>query len=180
MWYQKDIVHWLCNHLKDEYDIHYCLMQSYHEVPMWWYCSIGIIGFAFLSTSIKIVSAHLLHLGCCHLYPIIHSFCPTCYDSGHHQLRCTYTSNIWAYCWLYSFRKAHCQYIPPHIMFIIATIVSSIWAIFIQDWMLNNINDICTPHQKQGIICPSATTFATSSVIFAAVGPQCLFNPGAS
>ena len=72
--------------------------------------------------------------------------------------------------------------VSPRIMFavqIVPTVITSIWVTFIQDWMLNNIKDICTPQQKQGFICPGSTVFGTASVIFGAVGPQCLFSPGA-
>ena len=79
-------------------------------------------------------------------------------------------------------KLGHYMKVPPRIMFsiqIVPTIITSIWATFIQDWMLNNIEDICTPQQKQGFICPGSTVFATASVIFGAVGPQRLFSPGA-
>jgi OPT family oligopeptide transporter len=75
----------------------------------------------------------------------------------------------------------HYMKIPPHIMFtiqVVATIISCIWVTFIQDWMLNNIEDICTPRQRQGFICPISTTFATASIVFGASSP-CLFSPGA-
>ena len=76
----------------------------------------------------------------------------------------------------------HYMKVPPRIMFIIqivSTVITCIWVTFIQDWMLNNIEDICTPRQKQGFICPGSTVFATASIIFGAVGPQHLFSPGA-
>jgi OPT family oligopeptide transporter len=78
-------------------------------------------------------------------------------------------------------KLGHYMKIPPRIMFtiqIVGTVITSIWVIFIQDWMLNNIEDICAPHQKQGFICPVSTTFATASIIWGAVGPQRLFSPG--
>ena len=76
----------------------------------------------------------------------------------------------------------HYMKVPPRIMFtiqIVPTVITSIWATFIQDWMLNNIQDICTPKQKQGFICPGATAFASASIVFGAVGPRRLFSPGA-
>jgi len=79
-------------------------------------------------------------------------------------------------------KVGHYMKVPPCIMFIIQivpTVITCIWVTFIQDWMLNNIEDICTPRQKQGFICPESTVFATSSIIFGAVGPQRLFSPGA-
>jgi OPT family oligopeptide transporter len=79
-------------------------------------------------------------------------------------------------------KLGHYMKIPPRMMFsiqILATLVSCIWTILIQDWMLVNIEDICTPHQKQGYVCPGSTTFATSSVIWGAVGPSRMFSIGA-
>lgn len=79
-------------------------------------------------------------------------------------------------------KLGHYMKIPPRIMFtiqILSTVITSIWVIFIQDWMLHNIEDICTPHQKQGFTCPQSTTFGTASIIFGAIGPQHLFSPGA-
>jgi OPT family oligopeptide transporter len=75
----------------------------------------------------------------------------------------------------------HYMKVPPQIIFtiqLVATIISCIWVTFIQDWMLNNIEDICTPRQRQGFICPGPTTFATASVIFGAASPH-LFSPSA-
>ena len=78
-------------------------------------------------------------------------------------------------------KLGHYMKIPPRIMFtiqIFGTVITSISVIFIQEWMLHNIEDICTPHQKQGFTYPFSTTFATASIIWGAVGPQRLFNPG--
>jgi OPT family oligopeptide transporter len=79
-------------------------------------------------------------------------------------------------------KLGHYMKIPPRMMFtiqIVATIISCIWVTFVQDWMLDNIEDICTPQQKQGFQCPRFTSFATASVIWGAVGPQRIFSPGA-
>ena len=78
-------------------------------------------------------------------------------------------------------KLGHYMKIPPQIMFtiqLIATIIACIWSTFVQQWMLDNVKDICTPGQKQGFICPGSTIFATASVLFGAVGPQRLFSPG--
>lgn len=79
-------------------------------------------------------------------------------------------------------KLGHYMKVPPRMMFsvqVIAAIIACIWVTFIQDWMLDNIEDICTPGQKQGFRCPGSTTFATASVIWGAVGPKRLFSPGA-
>jgi len=79
-------------------------------------------------------------------------------------------------------KLGHYMKVPPRMMFsvqVIAAVIACIWVTFIQDWMLDNIEDICTPGQKQGFRCPGSTTFATASVIWGAVGPRRLFSPGA-
>jgi len=93
-----------------------------------------------------------------------------------------YTTNHQACSFAGNLKFGHYMKVPPHIMFtiqIIHTVITSIWMTFIQDWMLNNIEDICTPQQKQGFICPGPTIFASVSIAFGAVGPRCLFSPGA-
>jgi len=79
-------------------------------------------------------------------------------------------------------KLGHYMKVPPRIMFtiqIVSTVITSIWITFIQDWMLNNVEDICTPSQKQGFICPGPTVFSTSSIIFGVIGPQRVFSLGA-
>jgi OPT family oligopeptide transporter len=79
-------------------------------------------------------------------------------------------------------KLGHYMKVPPRMMFavqVVAATIACIWVTFIQDWMLDNIEGICTPEQKQGFRCPGSTTFATSSVIWGAVGPRRLLNPGA-
>jgi OPT family oligopeptide transporter len=81
----------------------------------------------------------------------------------------------------HNLKFGHYMKVPPRIMFtiqMVATIIPCIWVPFIQEWMLNNIEDICTPRQRQGFICPASTTFATASVVFGAASPH-LFRPGA-
>lgn len=79
-------------------------------------------------------------------------------------------------------KLGHYMKIPPRMMFtvqLVAAFVSCFVVIFVQDWMLNNIEDICTPQQKDGFRCPSSNTFATASLIWGGIGPQRLFSPGA-
>ena len=93
-----------------------------------------------------------------------------------------YMTNFQATKFAADLKLGHYMKVPPRIMFtiqIVPTIITCIWVTLIQDWMLNNIEDVCTPQQKQHFICPGSTIFATASVIFGAVGPQRLFNLGA-
>jgi OPT family oligopeptide transporter len=79
-------------------------------------------------------------------------------------------------------KLGHYMKIPPRMMFsiqVIPTVISCIWVTVIQNWMVSNIEDICSPHQTQGFTCPGTTVFATSSVIWGAVGPSRMFSVGA-
>lgn len=79
-------------------------------------------------------------------------------------------------------KLGHYMKVPPRIMFsvqVVAATIACIWVTLVQDWMFNNIVDLCTPDQPQGFRCPGSTTFATASIIWGAVGPQRLFSPGA-
>ena len=185
-------------------------MQSYPEVPMWWYGIIGIISFAFLSTAIKIVPTQLpiwaaaisillsffLSVPLSMIQAITNQPVPSqVMDeliAGYilpgrpiaNMIFKTvgYITTFQANSLAEDLKLGHYMKIPPRIMFtiqVVGTIISCIWVSIIQDWMLNNIKDICTPRQKQGFICPASITFATSSVIFGAIGPQRIFSLGA-
>ncbi|KAF8649748.1 hypothetical protein AX16_005518 [Volvariella volvacea WC 439] len=78
-------------------------------------------------------------------------------------------------------KLGHYMKIPPRIMFSIqvtAAVVSCFVVVLVQDWMFANIPDICTREQKDGFICPSSNTFATSTLIWGGIGPARLFSPG--
>ena len=79
-------------------------------------------------------------------------------------------------------KVGHYMKIPPRVMFscqIVAATIASMWTMFIQEWLLNTVEDICLPHQRQGYTCPGSNTFFTASVIWGAVGPRRLFSQGA-
>ena len=79
-------------------------------------------------------------------------------------------------------KLGHYMKIPPRMMFsiqLIPTVIACIWVSVLQDWQVSNIEDLCSPNQTQGFICPGTTTFATSSVIWGAVGPSRMFSVGA-
>ena len=79
-------------------------------------------------------------------------------------------------------KLGHYMKVPPRMMFsvqFVAAFIACFWDTFIQSWMLENIEDICTPGQKQGFKCAGNTTFATASIVWGAVGPRRLFSPGA-
>jgi OPT family oligopeptide transporter len=82
----------------------------------------------------------------------------------------------------HSLKLGHYMKIPPRIMFSVqlaAAFVSCFVVLLVQNWVLNNVEDVCTPDQKDGFICASSNTFATASLIWGGVGPSRLFSPGA-
>lgn len=79
-------------------------------------------------------------------------------------------------------KLGHYMKIPPRIMFsvqVVASLVSCFVVTLVQDWMLANIEDICTPRQKNGFMCPGTNVFATASLVWGGVGPRRMFGPGA-
>ena len=209
VWYQKDIIRWFHNTLKDEKDVHSYLMCHYPEVPLWWYGMIGVISFAFLCITTKIIPTQLpiwaavmaillsfiFSIPHCMLLAIANQqvYLQVMYEliAGYMLPGRPIANTIFKTVGYITGRQAsyfagnlklgHYMKVPPHIMFffqIIPTVITCIWITFIQNWMLDNIQDICMPRQKQGFICPGTTVFATASVIFGAVGPQHLFSPG--
>jgi OPT family oligopeptide transporter len=185
-------------------------MQYYPEVPMWWYGIIGIISFAFLCITIKIIPTQLpiwaaviaILLSFIFSIPLsiilaittqdIHT--PVIYEliAGYMLPGRPFANTIFktlGYITGYqvsnlsgNLKFGYYMKIPPRIMFmihIVPTVITCIWVTFIQEWMLNNVEDICTSKQKQGFTCPRYMVFATASVIFGVVGPQRIFSPQA-
>jgi OPT family small oligopeptide transporter len=78
-------------------------------------------------------------------------------------------------------KLGHYMKIPPRTMFsvqIVATVVSCFVVLAVQSWMFSNIPDFCSPDQVNNFICPSTSTFASSSIIWGAIGPQRIFSRG--
>ena len=80
-----------------------------------------------------------------------------CYNTASQAIR--YTSD---------FKLGHYMKIPPRSMFfsqVASTIVAGTVQLCVQEWMFSNIEDMCSPDQKDGFICPEATVFGTASII---------------
>lgn len=75
----------------------------------------------------------------------------------------------------------HYLKIPPRSMFA-AQAFAVVWLSIVQiatyNFLRGNIEDICTPQQKQGITCPGAKTFFNASVIWGVLGPGRVFGAG--
>ena len=58
--------------------------------------------------------------------------------------------------------------IPPRVLFsaqVIASIIEIISSLAAQKWAMDNIPDICSPHQKDSFTCPNINLFNTGSII---------------
>ena len=76
----------------------------------------------------------------------------------------------------------HYMKIPPRVLFavqVIASIIATISSLAAQQWAMDNIPDICSPHQKDSFTCPNINIFNTGSVIWGGIGPKRIFSPGA-
>ena len=76
----------------------------------------------------------------------------------------------------------HYMKIPPRLLFsaqVISTIISMISSIVAQLWAMDNIPDICSPHQKDAFTCPNTNIYNTASIIWGGIGPKRIFSPGA-
>jgi hypothetical protein len=66
------------------------------------------------------------------------------------------------------FKLGHYMKIAPRPMFfcqIVATVVAGTVQLGVQAWMFSNIEDLCSPTQKDGFICPATTVFGTASIV---------------
>jgi OPT family oligopeptide transporter len=66
------------------------------------------------------------------------------------------------------FKLGHYMKIPHRPMFVcqvVGTIIAGTVQLGVQAWMFSNVQDICTPTQPNGFICPSTTVFGTASII---------------
>ncbi len=55
---------------------------------------------------------------------------------------------------------------------VLAAVIAGTTQLGVQTWLFANIEDICTPNQKDGWTCPSTEVFGTASVIWGVIGPS--------
>lgn len=76
-------------------------------------------------------------------------------------------------------KLAHYTKISPRAIFrgqLITTIMSTAIALMITNWQIDNIEDLCDPHQKDRFSCPGANTYFYSSIQYGAIGPAKVFT----
>ncbi|WAO88549.1 Hypothetical protein NCS54_00590300 [Fusarium falciforme] len=75
----------------------------------------------------------------------------------------------------------HYMKIPPRTMFltqVVATTFSCFIQIVVLNLALNNIEDVCEPHQADHFTCPGGRVFFAASIIWGLLGPARMFSPG--
>lgn len=76
-------------------------------------------------------------------------------------------------------KLAHYTKVPPRAIFrgqIILTFLSVFVALFIANWQMESIPDICELHQKNKLRCPGANTYFYSSIQYGEIGPAKVFG----
>jgi len=79
------------------------------------------------------------------------------------------------------FKLGHYMKVAPKPMFwsqVVATVVAGTVQLGVQAWMFTNIEDMCSPTQKDHFICPSTEVFGTASIIWGVIGPGLQFSKG--
>jgi OPT family oligopeptide transporter len=78
-------------------------------------------------------------------------------------------------------KLAHYVKIPPKHTFwaqMIATVISSLVCTGVLNFQMNQIEDVCTPTQKDHYTCPGINQFFTAAVLWGTIGPKKVFGRG--
>ena len=78
-------------------------------------------------------------------------------------------------------KLGHYMKIPPRTMFAaqsVATLYSCAVQVFVLEWGLTNIPNVCTEDQANKFTCPNGRVFFNASIIWGLIGPQRIFSPG--
>lgn len=78
-------------------------------------------------------------------------------------------------------KLGHYMKIPPKDMFVAqvtAIVVSTFVVIGVQDWVFDNIKNVCTQEASDDFTCNYLIVFGTASQIWGLIGPAAVFSPG--
>jgi hypothetical protein len=188
LWYRKDVARQFRRSLKDETDIHSRLMSEYPEVPRWWFLTLGIVCLVMGIIGIEVCDTKLpiwtfvLALASAAVFTLPSGILQAITNQ-------TFTPVIMGemfFGYIFPGRPLALMVfkivagIP--VLFIaqgISSIIAITSSIVAQQWAMDNIPDICSPHQKDFFTCPNVNLFNTGSVIWGGIGPKRIFSPGA-
>ncbi|KAJ7628086.1 OPT oligopeptide transporter [Mycena rosella] len=149
LWFGRDIVRRFRSSLKDERDVHSRLMQSYPEVPVWWYITVGVLSTAITNQHFALQVVEEMIAG--------------------YALPGKPIANI-----IFKADPPRMMFTIQMVSCVITCFVVTV----VQSWMFGNIAGICTPDAPDSFVCPSTSVFATASITWGGIGPARLFSPG--
>ncbi|EGF98219.1 putative oligopeptide transporter [Melampsora larici-populina 98AG31] len=186
-------------------DVHYRLMQVYPQVPEWWFMLVGVISIAMaifmlkyyesemptmpvwgLAFAFAITLALIVPIGTMTavasaasslnvLSELVGGYPPKAYGCMTMVQALGFTSDM---------------KIPPKALFaaqLSGTVLSSLISIagtvtfdtsslYVMDWQIMNIPDLCSPTQALHFTCPDLNAFFSSSILWGAVGSRRMFT----
>lgn len=78
-------------------------------------------------------------------------------------------------------KLAHYMKIPPRLTFwimFLGTVWAAVVQVFVNVFMRTHVNDICSPQNEHQFVCPQASVYFTSSVVWGVIGPKRMFSNG--
>ncbi|EGE08053.1 small oligopeptide transporter [Trichophyton equinum CBS 127.97] len=93
-----------------------------------------------------------------------------------------YITMVQALSFVQDLKLGHYMKVPPRSLFwgqLVATMWSCMVQLCVQIWALDNITDICQPHQSNRFTCPQGRVFFGASVIWGVIGPARMFSGNA-
>ncbi|EJT97990.1 OPT oligopeptide transporter [Dacryopinax primogenitus] len=200
LWHRHDIVRQFRTSLSEEDDIHARLMKVYPEVPdyfalalvtilVWptelpaWALIIAvIISLVYLVPTGIIVAISNFDIGTNVISELISGYLLPGRPAATMIFK-TFglMTTQQALGFVSDLKFGHYMKIPPRMMFstqIIATLLSGILVVLVQDWMFANVPGLCTPDQVDNFICPGIEIFGAASLIFGTIGPKRFFATG--
>lgn len=76
-------------------------------------------------------------------------------------------------------KMAHYVKIPPRSLFrcqMLSLFLSSFIALAVMNFMIDNVDNYCTPQSNQKFFCPSSNVFFSASVLWGVIGPRKVFG----
>ncbi|KAJ6513626.1 OPT oligopeptide transporter protein-domain-containing protein [Mycena vitilis] len=78
-------------------------------------------------------------------------------------------------------KLGHYVKVPPRASFVVqlaGTLVAAFLQVGVKTWIFANVEDICSPMQKDSLTCPNNQVFFTASIIWGLIGPSRQFGVG--
>lgn len=76
-------------------------------------------------------------------------------------------------------KMGHYVKIPPRALFrcqLLSVFISSFISLAVMNFMIDNVDNYCTPDSKQKFLCPSSNVFFSAAVLWGTIGPKKVFG----